>query len=116
MERDPRAFLWHAKDSADAIAEFVRGKMLDDYLADPMRRAAVERCFEVIGEALRQLQKVSPELAREIPELPRAIALRNILIHGYATIDHRRVWRTIEEDLPTLRERLSGMLDKLGKI
>lgn len=52
MDRDPRAYLWDARDSADAIAEFVTGRTLNDYLADRMLRSAVERQFEIVGEAL----------------------------------------------------------------
>lgn len=106
MDHDPRAYLWDARESADAIADFVKGRTLDDYLADRMLRSAVERQFEIVGEALRQLEKAALNLAREVPELPQAIAFRNILIHGYTTIDDRTVWRTIQESLPALRTRL----------
>jgi len=115
MDRDPRAYLWDARESADAIAEFVRGRTLDDYLADRMLRSAVERQFEIIGEALRQLEKTAPNLARELPELPQAIAFRNILIHGYTAIDDRTVWRTVQESLPALRARLAALLDRSGQ-
>jgi uncharacterized protein with HEPN domain len=81
-----------------------------------MLRAAVERQFEIIGEALRNLQKEAPELARELPELSQAIAFRNILIHAYTTIDHRTVWRTIHESLPALRARLAALLDRTGGV
>ena len=79
MDRDPRAYLWDAKKSADAIAEFVRRQTFDDYVADPMLRSAVERQFEIIGEALRRLEKEAPDVALERSQ---AIAFRNILIHG----------------------------------
>jgi len=52
MERDPRAFLWDARESADAIAQFIAGRTLEQYLQDAMLRAAVERHFEILGEAL----------------------------------------------------------------
>jgi uncharacterized protein with HEPN domain len=110
MDRDPRAYLWDAQDSAEAIAAFVSGRTLAEYLADRMLRSAVERQFEIIGEALRQLEKAAPDLARKIPELPQAIAFRNILIHGYTSIDDRTVWRTIQESLPALRSHLSALL------
>ena len=79
-----------------------------------MLRAAVERQFEIIGEALLQLEKTAPDLARELPELSQAIAFRNILIHGYATIDDRTVWRAVQEGLPALRARLAELLDRIG--
>lgn len=114
MERDPRAYLWDAKQGADAIIEFVKGRSVDDYLANRMLRSAVERQFEIIGEALRQLEKTAPDLARELPELRQAVAFRNILIHGYTTIDDRTVWGTIEESLPDLHSRLNALLQRLG--
>lgn len=115
MDRDPRAYVWDAKESADAIAEFVSGRTLEDYLADRMLRSAVERQFEIIGEPLRQLDRTAPDLAKELPELAQAIAFRNILIHGYTAIDDRTVWRTIHESLPVLRARLTVLLDRTNE-
>jgi uncharacterized protein with HEPN domain len=77
-----------------------------------MLRSAVERHFEIIGEALRQLEKTAPDLARELPELQQAIPFQNILIHGYT--DDRTVWRTIKESLPVLRAGLAALLDRIG--
>ena len=102
------------KDSADAIVEFVSGRTLDDYLADRMLRSAVERQFEIIGEALRQLEKAAPYVALRLPERSQAIALRNILIHGYDSIDDGIVCRTIHESLPALRARVAALLDEMG--
>ena len=87
MERDPRSLLWDARDSADTIGRFIQGLTLHDYLADDMLRSAVERQFEITGEALRRLEKLRPDLAARIPDVRSAIGLRNVLIHGYATID-----------------------------
>ena len=113
MRRDARAFLWDVRDSAEAIADFVMGRTLDDYLADRMLRSAVERQFEIIGEALNRLSKVSPQLAARIPELPRVVAFRNLLIHGYAVVDDATVWRFAHEDLPSLREHVAALLAEL---
>jgi uncharacterized protein with HEPN domain len=115
MERDPRCLLWDVREGADAVLRFIAGKSADDYLADEMLRAAVERRFEIIGEALSRLAKASPELAVRIPDLDRAIAFRNLLIHGYAVIDDATVWRTAREDLPGLRDRVVALLAELEK-
>ena len=109
-----RAPICGTQERARAPLPRSSGRTLDDYLADRMLRSAVERQFEIIGEALRQLQKAAPDLAAELPELPQAIAFRNILIHGYTTIDDRTVWRTIQESLPALRARLAALLDRIG--
>ena len=89
MDHDPRAYLWDARESADAIASFVRGRTFEDYRADVMLRSAVERQFEIIGEALRRLERAAPHVALRLPERTKAIGFRNILIHGYE-FDRRR--------------------------
>jgi len=55
MQRDPRAYLWDAREAAAAILEFVEGKTFEDYARDRLLRSAVERQFEIIGEALNLL-------------------------------------------------------------
>ena len=62
--------------------------------------------FEILGEALNQLSHVDPDIAEEIPELPRIVAFRNILIHGYASVDDRLVWAVF--DLPENRFTIHG--------
>ena len=115
MDRDPRAYLWDAKKSADAIAEFVRGRTFDDYAADSMLRSAVERQFEIIGEALRRLEKAAPDVALRLPERAQAIVFRNILIHGYHSIDDGIIWRMVHESLPALRARVAALQDEMGE-
>ena len=93
------------------IAEFTLGKSFRHYQQDGMMRAAVERPFEIIGEALNQLLQQEPRLASEISNAPRIIAFRNRLIHGYASISSEIVWGVVETGLPVLieeTERLPG--------
>jgi uncharacterized protein with HEPN domain len=71
MGHDARAYLWDAREAADAIAGFVRDRDFNQYASDLMLRSVVERQFAIIGEALNQLSKVDPGLAVRIPELPR---------------------------------------------
>ena len=54
-------------------------------------RAAVERKFEIMGEALNQLSKIDPALARRVPDFRDIISFRNLLIHGYAVVDQDEV-------------------------
>ena len=110
MARDPRAFLWDAREAAKAIASFADGRTLQEYEADIMLRSAVERQFEIVGEALNQLAKASPDLAAQVVDLPRIVAFRNILIHAYAAIDNAIVWRVVQENVPALIATLDRLL------
>jgi uncharacterized protein with HEPN domain len=116
MHRDARAFLWDANAAAVVILEFVDGKSFEDYSTDRMLRSAVERQFEIIGEALNQLCKLEPHWAELIPDLPQIVAFRNLLIHGYASVNDLTVWRTIETSLPGLQETLSNLLGGCPRI
>lgn len=100
-------------DAADAILRFVEGHDFSAYLADHMMRSAVERQFEIIGEALNRLSQHNPDLASRIPSRRRIIDFRNMLIHGYDQINDTNVWRTIENELPGLRSALADLLAEL---
>lgn len=67
MPRDPRAYLWHARRAAAFVVDFVADRSWAEYEADPLLRSAVERQFEIIGEALGQLGRAAPELAGSVP-------------------------------------------------
>jgi uncharacterized protein with HEPN domain len=111
MRPDPRKYLWDAASAAEQAQSFAAGQSFDDYLANAMLRAAIERQFEIIGEALNQLSRVDPQLASAIPDLPRIVAFRNILIHGYATVDDALVWQVLRERLPELLRVMRTILD-----
>ena len=111
MRPESRKHVWDALSAADRIARFVADRGFEDYAEDELLRSAVERQFEIIGEALSQLRRADPETASSIPELPRVIAFRNILVHGYAIVDDRLVWGVVEGSLPSLRSLLRGLLE-----
>ncbi len=115
MPRDPRAYLWDVREAVTDIQGFVAGLDLSAYVASALVHSAVERKFEIIGEALNQLAKLDPALSARVPRLPEIVAFRNQLIHGYATISHERVWATIQTALPTLAETVQALLTELGE-
>jgi len=110
MRLEAQKYLFDIDRSATLIAEFTAGRQFSDYERDAMLRSAVERQFEVIGEALAQLARVDAETVNRIAEYRRIIAFRNILIHGYADVDHRLVWDIVESKLATLRTEVSALL------
>jgi uncharacterized protein with HEPN domain len=100
------------REAASRTAKFTQGRSLEDYRRDDMLRAAVERQFEIIGEALGRLAKLDESVAARIAEHRRIIAFRNILVHGYAEVDDRLVWDIVETKLPTLRREIDALLSE----
>jgi len=80
-----------------------------------MLRRAVEREFTIIGEALNRLSRAEPSIARDIHEISRIVAFRNIVIHGYDTIDDPTVWGIIQRRLPEFRDAVLELLREEGE-
>jgi uncharacterized protein with HEPN domain len=112
MRPDPKTYLWDAVHAAELARGFAEGRSFADYQADAMLRSAVERQLEIVGEALNQLSKAAPEVAAEVPDLRRVVAFRNILVHGYATVDDALVWQLLGDHLPGLEKVLRGLLER----
>jgi len=110
MRPESRKYLWDASRAVERICRFVAGKTIQIYQNDDLLRSAVERQFEIIGESLSKLRAIDPETAGAVPDSARIIAFRNLLIHGYATIDDMIVWGVVEGNLPELRDALRRLL------
>ena len=107
MQLETRKLIFDIQSAVDLLKEFTTNKTLDDYLADPMLRSAVERQFEIIGEAVNKLAREDEELAANISEYKRLIGFRNVLIHGYGDVDDYLVWDLVETKLPVLINNLN---------
>ena len=92
MKLEARKYLYDIQRAADLLGEFTSGKVFADYEDDAMLKSAVERQFEIIGEAMTRLARIDEPVADRISQYRRIIAFRNVLIHGYADVDHRLVW------------------------
>lgn len=86
------------------------GRTLAQYSGDRLLRQAVERNFEIIGEAVKRLARIDPTCAERIAQYPQIIAFRNILIHGYDLVDHALVWSTVQTQLPALLRDVQALL------
>lgn len=80
----------------------------NNYLSDKMLRRAVEREFEIIGEAMGKVDEIDPTLP--ISGKKQIISMRNRVIHGYDNIDDEIIWGTIVRHLPTLKEEIKELL------
>jgi len=112
MQPDIRRFLYDIQLACEALIEFTRDRSLDNYQDDLLLRSGVERQIEIIGEALNQASKIAPTLAEEINGFRQIINLRNVIIHGYASIENETIWGILQNDLPVLHEQVRKLLDE----
>jgi uncharacterized protein with HEPN domain len=87
----------------------VKGKATFD--SDELIQVWIIHHLEIIGEAASQL---STAFLNNHPVLPWAqiIAMRNILVHEYFGIDLNEVWKTVEEDLPHLKQEIEKLISQ----
>lgn len=98
------------REAALAITRFVSGKLFADYGCDELLRSGVERKLEIIGEALNRIDRIDPGVLARIRECRSIVSFRNLLAHGYDSIDDRVVWGIIEEDLGNLIEDVERLV------
>lgn len=112
MQREAKAYLWDIANAAASIRVFTEGKNLDAYLQDELLRAAVERKFGIIGEALSQLLRYFPQYRVRITLPEEIVSFRNQIVHGYATVQDDIVWEIVQVYLPRLEGEVSELLEE----
>jgi uncharacterized protein with HEPN domain len=106
--RDP-AYLWNMVDAARTAQEIAGETSYEAFLADRVRRLAMERAIEIIGEAA---QRVSETLKQAHPEIPWSsiVGQRNVIVHQYTRIDYVRIWEVATTHAPELIRQIEPLL------
>ena len=86
-------------DATSEIREFTHGYDLTQYRKDSKCRAAVERKFEIIGEACTRIRDNDPNTFEKIDYGHQIIGLRNRVIHGYDNVDDAILWDVVSSKL-----------------
>ena len=111
MEIEILKYLHDIKVSIESINSYLGGnRNFSEYQNNKMLRRAVEREFEIIGEAMKMLVNIDENIP--ITSKQQIIGMRNRVIHGYDKIDDEIVWGTIVRHLPALLIEVSKLLEK----
>lgn len=112
MEIEDKKSLFDIAWAANDVRTFTAKLSFADYTQNRLVKAAVERKFEIMDEALNRLYKTSPETVQTIRDYKKIISFRNILIHGYDAVSDPIVWDIIQNSLPELLEDVQNSLQK----
>jgi uncharacterized protein with HEPN domain len=115
MDSHEKKLLFDVLESGRSVRQWCEERDFGKYEADRQLRRAVEREFEIIGEALNRLSRLSKTTAARIPALPRIVGFRNRIIHGYDTIDDAAVWGIVQSHLPQLLSEVEALLREGGE-
>ena len=111
MQRDDNAYLMDMLLAAQDAARFVTGLTFSQFEKSRLHQYAVLKAIEVIGEAAT---RVSAETKKNQPEVPwsEIIGMRNRLVHGYFEVNLKRVWDTVQNDLPALIDQVEQIVPR----
>ena len=110
--RPQRSYRDYLDDILRAIGEilsFVEDMDFETFRSDQRTNLAVIRALEIIGEAARYIPANERRRHSQVP-WQEMVAMRNKLIHQYFGVDLEVLWRTVQEDVPPLRDEISRML------
>jgi uncharacterized protein with HEPN domain len=110
-ERDDMVFLEHILESIEAIKDFSTGLTLELLHKNRLKRSAIVRELEIIGEASKN---ISANLKKKYKEIPwRQIAgTRDLIAHRYFGVNLEIVWDIVKEDILKLEKQLLKIKEK----
>ncbi|MDR0830114.1 MAG: DUF86 domain-containing protein [Prevotellaceae bacterium] len=109
MDNQIKKYLFDIQESILSIESFLGEKRnFFEYQKNKMLRRAVEREFEIIGEAMNNILKFDNDFPISSKHL--IIGMRNRVIHGYDKIDDGIIWGAIVRHLPILKQEINDFL------
>jgi uncharacterized protein with HEPN domain len=101
LNENDLSYLIDIVDCIQDITEFTKSVFYSDFEKDKMRKLAVERQLEVIGQAANKISKETQDLIKDVP-WGNIIGLRNKLAHDYGEILAERIWNISKTSVPSL--------------
>jgi uncharacterized protein with HEPN domain len=112
MRKDDTVRLRHMLDASNEALVFVAAKTRSDLDENRMLVLALVKAVEIIGEAA---YRINEDTRHQFPDIPweDIIGMRHRLVHAYFDINLDILWKTVQDDLPTLKSLLEPILDPI---
>ncbi|MDR0950451.1 MAG: DUF86 domain-containing protein [Candidatus Ancillula sp.] len=110
MKKFENLYIEDAIESAQKAIRYLNNVSYEEFMSgDEMVRDAILRCVEIVGEALKNIDK---EMRDQNPQIPwrSAIGMRDKVIHDYGWVEWRTVYNTVKDDYPKLIAMLSELV------
>jgi len=103
--RPDQDFLTDIVNNVELVLRFVAGVTRETFHRDDMRKMAVEKGIERIGEAMKN---ISEDIKQRYPHVDWSgyPKMRDRTAHGYWSVDYDIVWDTATQEIPTLRKQV----------
>jgi len=111
MAKDNDIFLGHISESIKAIKKYTRGVSKASFSSSEEKQDSVIRRLEIIGEAVRNLDKDFKKKYDKI-EWAEIAGMRDVLIHDYFGVDVNLVWTTVKKDIPKLEKYIKEIFNE----
>ena len=113
MRHDPLVCIEDAVAACELIIGFTKDMSEAEFYLDAKTKAAVEREFEIVGEALNRVKKIDVNILSKVDNWREIIGFRNVIAHGYDVVEEEIVWDSVNRDIPKLLEQLRGISELL---
>ena len=111
MDNAIKKLLYDILQCIERIDTFIgKPKLFTDYQSSLLLQHAVERNFEIIGEAMSRILKLQPDF--NIKHARKIVDTRNKIIHGYDEIEPENIWNIIINYLPELNKEVQKLLNE----
>jgi uncharacterized protein with HEPN domain len=107
--KDDKLYLIHISECIGRIEQYLSDRSKPNFLSSTLLQDAILRNLQTMAEST---QRLSDSLKAKYPEINwhKISGFRNLLVHDYLCVDAERVWKIIENDLPTLKQTITAML------
>jgi len=113
--RGGRSYLDYLEDILEAIEkaeQFISGMSFQEFTEDDKTVYAVVRALEIVGEAAKKIPDDVRERHADLPWREMS-GMRDKLIHDYFGVDEEVVWKTVQEDLQSVRGQIERMISEM---
>ena len=112
MSRSQKQYIRDILEAMRDAQRFVESMTFEELEDDLRTQYAIQRTFEIIGEATKQVESSVRERYSDVPWREMA-GIRDILAHRYFAVNLEVVWNAIHDDFPEVQPRLQTILEEL---